>query len=118
MTLRKSTAPLISLLLIVGLAVPACTRPEHRVTFGGFYFRTKAKPVNKKKTLADFTVTIKDVAQSLDGARQAGGYEGTRYCIDKFGTSRIIWTVGPATDPKQLRIDDGQLLFQGRCDPQ
>ena len=101
-----------------GLLISACTRPEDRITFGGYHFRADAKPIDKKKTLADFNVVVRDVAQSLDGARAAGGYEGTRYCIKNFGTSRIDWTVGPATEPQNLQIADGRLYFQGTCDPQ
>lgn len=102
----------------VAVLVAGCNRPEDRVTFGGYYFRTDASPIDKKNTLRDFTVSIRNVEQSLDGARAAGGYEGTRYCIKNFGTSRIDWTVGPATDPQNLRITDGRLSFQGTCDPQ
>ena len=98
-------------------ALGGCTQPEERVTFGGYYFRAKAKPVNKRKTLKDFTVQVRGVSKSLNGARQAGGYEGTRYCIKKYGTSRIIWQVGPGTEPQYLRIEKDQLVFQGSCDP-
>lgn len=101
--------------MVAGLA--ACERPEDRITFNGFYFRAKSAPVDKKVTLAEFIVSVKDVSQSIDGARAAGGYEGTTYCIKNFGTSRIKWAVGPATPPENLRIADDTLIFQGTCDP-
>lgn len=96
-------------------AVAGCTKKDDRVLFNGLYFKTKARPIDKKKTLAEFTVTVKDVAQSLDAAREAGGYEGVRYCIANFGSSRIDWTVGPETEPGQLTIVDNTLVFQGTC---
>ena len=104
--------------IVVGLSMfTACARSEYRVTFGGYYFRSTAKPINKRQTLADFTVTIRNVSQSPDYARAAGGYEGTRYCIKNFGTSRINWVIGPATEGQNLRIDRDQITFQGACDP-
>ena len=63
----------------------------------------------------DFVVSVKDASVSLDGARAAGGYEGTRYCIANYGTSRIDWTVGPDTEPQNLVIDKDTLNFQGTC---
>lgn len=107
-------------LLIIGTAVliAACTpREDTREPFDGFYFKAKTSATDKKTDLALFTATISGVSQSLDGARQAGAYEGTKYCIAQYGTSQIAWTVGPDTDPKDLTIVDDKLTFSGRCDP-
>lgn len=92
-------------------------REDKLLPFDGFRYKAKAAPVDKKVTLADFTVTVWDVAQSLEGARQAGAYEGTKYCITQYGTSNIKWRVGPDTEPTQLAIIDNKLTFAGRCDP-
>ena len=46
---------------------------------------------------------------------EAGGYAGTRYCIEKFGNSRIDWAVGPDTEPGRLTIADNTLVFRGTC---
>lgn len=92
-----------------------CNQKDKRTLFDGMYFKTKAAAVDRKVTLADFTVTVKDVAQSLDAARQAGGYAGTRYCIENFGSSRIDWAVGPDTEPGRLTIADNTLVFRGTC---
>lgn len=102
--------------LVAAVALVAgCNKKDNRVLFGGLYFKAKAAPIDKKKTLAEFTVSVKDVSQSLENARAAGGYEGTRYCIANFGTSRIDWVVGPETEPQKLAIDKDTLTFQGRC---
>lgn len=100
------------------LLATACEKREDRLTaFDGFYFKAKTGPIDKKKTLADFSTTISNVSQSLEGARAAGRHEGTKYCIAKFGTSSVKWSVGPDTAPEHLRIVDDTLTFQGRCDP-
>ncbi|AVO37207.1 hypothetical protein [Pukyongiella litopenaei] len=104
---------------LVAVVVPAgCStfkRDEGRIAFDGVYFRSKTAAVDKKVTLADFTTTVKGVSASFDGAREAGRYEGTRYCISNYGTSKIDWSVGPDTDPQRLTIVDDTLTFSGRC---
>ncbi len=94
-----------------GLVTPS----SDRVVFDGQYFRAKAKVVDKKVSLTDFTVVVNGVSASLDGAREAGRYEGTKFCIANFGSSRIDWKVGPDTDPQNLRISDDKLTFAGKC---
>ena len=104
-------------LLAGGLAVilAGCAAKEDRVTFDGLYFKTKSHKVDDD--LSRFTVEVDRVSQSLDAAREAGGYEGTRYCIQNFGTSRIDWVVGPYTPPTALQVVKDTLVFQGVCNP-
>jgi len=111
-------------LSLFGLCVGAlllsagCERREDKLEpFDGFYYKAKASTVDKKISLADFTTTVWGVSQSLEGARLAGGYEGTKYCIAQYGTSKIKWSVGPDTAVESLRIVDDTLNFAGRCDP-
>lgn len=112
----QATRIVAALGLVGGLALGAgCTKREDRMLFEGHYFKAKAQAIDKKATLADFTVSVKDVSASLDGARAAGGYEGTRYCIQNFGSSRIDWTIGPETEPQHLPIDKDTLTLQGTC---
>jgi hypothetical protein len=100
------------------LVASGCTKREDKLTpFDGHYFKAKIKPVDKKASRADFTTTIWAVSQSLDGARQAGHYEGTKYCIAQYGSSKINWAVGPDTAPENLTIVDDTLTFAGRCEP-
>ncbi len=109
----------VTAMVVLGsLLVAACgTAPSRatRVAFDGIYFNAKAKHVDKKATPTDFTVTVNGVSQSLDGAREAGRYEGTKFCIQNFGSSRITWKVGPDTEPQNLRLENDKLTFAGSC---
>lgn len=95
----------------------ACTvtSSSDRVLFDGHFFRTKAKHVDKKAMPTEFTVVVNGVSASLDGAREAGRFEGTKFCINNFGSSSIAWKVGPDTEPQKLRITDDKLTFAGAC---
>jgi hypothetical protein len=96
--------------------VSACgTSSSDRILFDGKAFRAKAKAVDKRNAPTDFTVVVNGVSASLDGAREAGRHEGTKFCIDAFGTSKINWKVGPDTEPQNLRITDNKLTFAGTC---
>mgnify|MGYP000085426556 CR=1 FL=1 len=107
----------VAVLAALGLALSGCSRDEDkRVAFDGFYFKTKAKKIDDDD-LSRFSVTVQRAAQSLEGALQAGVYQGTQYCIAADGTSRIRWDVGPDTPPSQLVFDDGTLVMQGECNP-
>jgi len=98
------------------LALGACNgKRENRVRFDGNYYPTKAKAVDRKESVAMFTVEIKNVSQSLDGARAAGEYAGIRYCVTKYGSSYVDWAVGPETDPAQLQIAGDTMTFSGTC---
>ena len=88
---------------------------SNKVAFDGKYFRAKAKVVDKKVSPTDFTVVVRGVSASLDGAREAGRYEGTKFCVQNFGSSRIDWKVGPDTEPQKPGISDDELTFSGTC---
>ncbi len=98
-----------------GLVLGACDQKKDRVAFDGVYF--KAKQSKQKKGGKTFTVSVKPVSASFDGAREAGRYEGTKYCIQYYGTSEIDWIVGPDADLSQLIPVDDTLTLQGVCDP-
>ncbi|UUV05025.1 MULTISPECIES: hypothetical protein [Ruegeria] len=112
------TAPKTLVVLLALASVSACgiIKPsEDRLLFDGKSFKAKAKPVDKKASPTDFTVVVKGASASLDGAREAGRHEGTKFCVQNFGSSRIDWKVGPDTEPQNLRIIDDQLTFAGKC---
>lgn len=100
--------------LILSMAVIAgCTDSKNRIAFDGQYFRAKVSKVDGQRDV--FTVRIRDVQRSLDGARAAGRHEGISYCVKTYGSSRIDWKVGPDTPPEELQIVDNTLVFEGVC---
>ncbi len=119
----RRSLPKLNRIAMVGalgalILVSACgvvRPPPDRAAFDGQFFRAKAKPVDKKNAPTDFTVVVNGVSKSLDGAREAGRYEGIKFCIQNFGSSRISWKVGPETEPQNLRINDDKLTFAGSC---
>ncbi|MBD3663563.1 hypothetical protein H9Q16_06490 [Sulfitobacter sp. TSTF-M16] len=100
-------------MLVAALATTACSNNNNRIAFDGQYFRAKVSKVDKQRDV--FTVRVRDVSRSLDGARAAGRYEGIAYCVENYGSSDIDWTVGPETPPEQLTIADDAIVFQGTC---
>lgn len=87
---------------------------KEKITFDGVEFRSSAKAVSKED-YASFTASVKPASASLNGARGAAEYEGIKYCIKNYGTSRIDWAIGPETDPAALTVDSDTLTFAGRC---
>lgn len=82
------------------------------VLFEGVEFRQKSSPVSRDDRRS-FEVAVRPVSASLTGAREAGKYEGTRYCIQNFGNSDIKWQIGP--DSEVLPVEDDTLTLTGRC---
>ena len=87
---------------------------NERIAFDGVQFRTKSETPDKDDKKV-FLVSVRPATASLEGAREAGRYEGTSYCINQYGTSRIDWEVGP--DTEELTVVDNTLTLRGRCDP-
>ncbi len=106
--IRYAMTALVALGVLAG-----CTDSKNRLAFDGYFFRTKVQKVDGQRDV--FTVRIRDVAKSLDGAREAGRHAGVSYCVKTYGSSKIDWAVGPDTPPEQLRIEDNTLIFQGVC---
>ena len=102
--------------LIAAFTLSACAeRREDRIAFDGVFFRSDAKRLDRENR-ERFEVTVRPVSQSLEGARAAGAYEATRYCIENFGTSDIIWVYGPDGEAGTLRIANDRLTLEGACD--
>lgn len=99
--------------LVATMAVAGCINREDKIPFDGQYFRSKVSKVDKQFDV--FTVSVKPVSASLEGAREAGRYEATSYCVNTFGSSDIIWTAGPDAPEEDLTIENDQLVLQGRC---
>lgn len=105
--------PVLALTIMGALAACSGGAPKS-YPFDGVYFKAKAGAVNKKVTRSVFTVQVAGASQSITGAREAGRYEATRYCIENYGTSDIIWAIGPDS-PGQVLADD-TLTLKGTCD--
>ena len=99
----------------LALLLAACDSEDDRVLFDGVSFRAKTSKVGEDRT--QFSAVVFKALQSIDSAREAGRYEGTKYCIKNYGSSRIDWTLGPDDPEEALQIRDGDLLLQGRCAP-
>lgn len=100
-------------LALCGGVLAGCTSAEDRILFDGQFYNAKLRKVERQ--LDTFVVTVRPVSKSLQGAREAGLYEATVYCINAFGSSDIIWTVGPEAPEENLGIDKDTLTLQGRC---
>jgi len=103
---------IIPMILVTGL-VAGCEERKNRIPFDGEYFRTKVAKVDGQRAV--FTVRVRDVQRSLDGAREAGRHAGVSYCVENFGNSKIDWAPGPDTPPEELQISDNTIVFQGVC---
>lgn len=95
-------------------AVSACSSDSRDdISFDGQYFRTKIAKV--EDDWERFEISVSPVSASLEGAREAGRYEGVRYCVQNFGTSVIDWVSGPDAEVGTLTISDDKLLLSGTC---
>ncbi|QBF31344.1 hypothetical protein [Thalassococcus sp. S3] len=106
------------ILTLTGLALLAGCGPsrDDRIRFDGQLFRMNASTVDRDNRKL-FEVTVRPVSASLDGAREAGRYEAIRYCIENYGTSDMIWSVGPDTEGTALAVTNDTLTFRGACNP-
>ena len=100
-----------SFLIMVGCSNPL-ELEENKVSFDGYYFSSKLT----RNMLDDraFDLTVKRANRSLSGAREAGRYEATRFCIKNFGTSDIKWFLGP--DDQSIGLTGKVLKLSGQCD--
>ena len=107
---------------IMGLAISSflmmtgCSNPfeleEIKVSFDGYYFSSKLS--RSKSDDRTFDLTVKRANRSLSGAREAGRYEATRFCIKNYGTSDIKWVLGP--DDQSIGLTGKVLKLSGQCD--
>ncbi len=100
-------------LLFGAMLLGACEDKAQRVFFAGNYYPSKAS--SSKDDREAFVVSVRKADQGLTGAREAGRYEGVKYCIKNFGSSEIDWVRGPDAKDGTLLIQDGKLILQGRC---
>lgn len=104
-------AGVITLALLGSLG--ACTDPAKAILFDGMRYSGRLQADREDK--ARFSATAAPVSQGLDGAREAARYEGTRYCVRKYGSSIIDWSRSPDDEAETLSIVDDRLIVEGRC---
>ena len=122
MNLAKGITQLQNRYLNLGLAtcsfliVMGCSNPfeleENKVSFDGYYFSSKLS--RNKSDNRSFDLKVRRANRSLLGAREAGRYEATRFCIKNFGTSDIKWVLGP--DDQSIGLTGKVLKLSGQCD--
>ena len=107
----------LATVVVASTLVAGCSgtiRNVNAVKFDGHYFAGRAS-----KSSVDphgFSVRIRNAAKSIAGAREAARYEATIYCIEQFGTSDIIWSIGP--DDEAISLSNRSLTLAGRCNPE
>lgn len=98
----------------LAMVLTACGGSEAEdLLFDGRSFRSSLDADNDAKQ--NFTVSVRPASASLEGAREAGRYEATVYCVNRYGSSDIIWIVGPDSPDEALPIADDTLTLQGSC---
>ena len=97
----------LSILLLFGCSARI---NENRVAFDGFMFNSKLKVGLTKK---DFEITVLRANRSLSGAKEAGRYEATIYCVNKFGRSDIAWDLDP--EDVSAVTSSNSIFIKGRC---
>lgn len=88
------------------------TKSEY--TFDGVVFKSKVEKVTKEDR-SHFKVEVRKATQTLDGAKEAGRYAATRYCIEQYGSSKVEWISGPDQENAALTVVEDDLWLEGIC---
>ena len=98
------------------LVMVGCSNPfeleENKIAFDGYNFSSKLTPNKADDRL--FDLTVRRANRSLSGAREAGRYAATKFCIKNFGTSDIKWVMDP--DDESIGLTGKVLKLSGQCD--
>lgn len=103
------------LVLASAMGLAACAQDDQRPSFDGKQFRGKISKVDKQRD--QFSIVVSPVSQSLAGAREAGRFEATKYCIAQYGTSDVEWINGPDGEEGTLSVVNDKLQLRGACAP-
>ena len=104
---------LVTLALVSALGLTACSDKDDLIPFDGHIYRAKLSKVDKQRD--QFSIEVQPASASLKGAREAGRYEATRYCIANYGSSDIIWVAGPDDAEETLTVSNDRLMLRGAC---
>jgi hypothetical protein len=116
---RLATACVLAILVLpgcsrLGLGLDLGRGDTRFDVFDGQTFRGGAR-APERQDRQTFVATARPASNSLDGAVRAAEYNGIKHCIRYFGTSDIVWEVGPDTAPEALPVADDTLSLRGRC---
>jgi hypothetical protein len=101
-------------LLIMVLLAAGCQKREALYLFDGIDFRTDTDAPRGDR--AAFVTEVRDAAQNVAAAQQAGRYSATEHCVRHFGVSEIAWSAASAGAPETLGLtEDGRLILTGTC---
>jgi hypothetical protein len=104
----------ITLTLAALVALGGCgTKRINNYAFEGEFYQTRTQ--SSRADRKAFVATARPLSKGLEGARQAAAFEGTKHCLDYYGTSLIDWATGPDTDDEALEIEGDTLVYRGRC---
>ena len=84
-----------------------------KVEIDGTQFKAKADA--NREDSRSFTISVTPVAVNPDGAKAAGRYEATRYCLLTYGGSDTDWVIGPDTPLEDIPVEGDTMTLQGRC---
>ena len=114
--LRGAVGVAVILSFVLGTA--SCgslkNRKKTEFTFDGIEFKSKVNKVDKDER-SHFKVEVRNATQSIEGAKEAGRYAATRYCIEQYGSSKVEWISGPDQENATLTVIDGDPWFEGIC---
>lgn len=95
----------------VGFGSGSATRASAEID--GQRYRSRASATREDRRA--FTVTVSPVTADPTAAIEVGRWQANRYCLLTFGGSDKDWLIGPETPPENLVVEDGKLVFTGRC---
>lgn len=98
---------------VAACLLAACNSGRDPVSFDGNFYRASLDADRDARDA--FTLSVRPVSASLLGAKEAGRYEATVYCVNRYGRSDINWEIGPDDPDEVLPIADDTLTLQGRC---
>ena len=114
--LRGAVGVAVMLSFVLGTA--SCgtlkNRKKSEFAFDGIEFKSKVNKVDKDER-SHFKVEVRKATQSIEGAKEAGRYAATRYCIEQYGSSKVEWISGPDQENATLTVIEDDLWLEGVC---
>jgi len=106
------------LTVMVATMAAGCARlreggANRNVEFEGQRFRANLSSPGEDRR--EMVITVTPVAVNPEAAQEAGRFEATKYCLNRYGGSDTEWTVGPDLPVERLVVVDDTITLQGRC---